>query len=269
MRIKKNKSDSRKPLRTRRTFLKSTGLFITGIGLIRPSFLFGNYVRLSERNPLAVKVENDGIVQDAVRLPDGVKAVWDLSKAYHETTATTERICINGLWQWQPGELHSDELPIANWGYFKVPGQWPRTPDMRDGNQRHYAHPSWNDISLENVTTAWYQRDLIVPESWAGRRIILMTEYLNSNTRVYIDGQKAGELWFPGGELDLTSFCTPGKRHLLSMKVTAVPLKDVITAYSDSLMPRQVEATVVRRGTLWRRISHRQTLRFVHCQPEH
>ena len=41
--------------------------------------------------------------QTAVALPQGVTAVWDFSKAYHETTPTRQRICINGLWLWQPG----------------------------------------------------------------------------------------------------------------------------------------------------------------------
>ena len=38
----------------------------------------------------------------AVNLPAGVKAVWDVHPAYHETTPTRERICLNGLWRWQP-----------------------------------------------------------------------------------------------------------------------------------------------------------------------
>jgi hypothetical protein len=32
-------------------------------------------------------------------LPEGIKAVWDINKAYKETTPTREKICINGLWQ--------------------------------------------------------------------------------------------------------------------------------------------------------------------------
>ena len=40
--------------------------------------------------------------QSAVSLPKGVRAVWDVDKAYREKTPTRERICINGLWQWQP-----------------------------------------------------------------------------------------------------------------------------------------------------------------------
>ncbi len=60
----------------------------------------------------------------AVALPEGVKAVWDLGKAYRESTPTRERVCINGLWQWQPVKERSDRPPAENWGYFKVPGPW-------------------------------------------------------------------------------------------------------------------------------------------------
>ena len=41
--------------------------------------------------------------QPAGALPPSMKAVWDLSKAYRETTPTRELICINGLWRWHPG----------------------------------------------------------------------------------------------------------------------------------------------------------------------
>ncbi len=41
-------------------------------------------------------------------LPPGVHAVWDLGKAYRETTPTRERLSINGLWRWQPAEEVGD-----------------------------------------------------------------------------------------------------------------------------------------------------------------
>src|SRR4051794_22206735 len=58
-------------------------------------------------------------------LPTGVKAVWDLDKAHREQTASRERICLNGLWRWQPGQEAADSVPDDGWGYFKVPGFWP------------------------------------------------------------------------------------------------------------------------------------------------
>jgi len=47
------------------------------------------------------------------QLPAGVKAVWDLGKAYRETTATRERISINGLWRWQPAGEARDAVPAG------------------------------------------------------------------------------------------------------------------------------------------------------------
>src|SRR5437867_594508 len=80
----------------------------------------------------------------AAALPNGVKAAWDISKAYHETTPTREKICLNGLWQWQPAEARSEQTPSENWGYFKVPGCWPGITDyMQKDSQRVYPHPSW------------------------------------------------------------------------------------------------------------------------------
>jgi len=35
---------------------------------------------------------------------EGVKAVWDPAKAARETTPTRERVCLNGLWRWQPAD---------------------------------------------------------------------------------------------------------------------------------------------------------------------
>src|SRR3954467_6945352 len=69
----------------------------------------------------------------AAALPDRVTAVWDSTKAYRETTPTRGKICINGLWRWQPvlssgnepESLSDKEVPHSGWGYFKVPGCWP------------------------------------------------------------------------------------------------------------------------------------------------
>ncbi len=141
----------------------------------------------------------------AVNLPAGVKAVWDVHPAYHETTPTRERICLNGLWRWQPADAHADQVPAANWGFFKVPGCWPGVTDyLQKDSQTLYAHPSWKDVKPGGITAAWYERELTIPREWAGRRIALYVEYLNSYAMVFVDGVKAGEIHFPAGEVDLT-----------------------------------------------------------------
>ncbi len=83
-----------------------------------------------------------GAEPSAVALPPGVKAVWDLDKAYHETTPTRERICINGLWRWQPAEAKAEQTPTANWGYFKVPGVLARHRRLHAERQPDGLRPS-------------------------------------------------------------------------------------------------------------------------------
>jgi len=187
--------------------------------------------------------------QSAARLPQGVEAVWEVSKAYRETTPTRERICINGLWRWQPADDQTDEVPEGRWGYFKVPGPWPGiTNYMQKDCQTVYAHPSWKDENLGSITAAWYQREITVPNQWSGRRIVACVEYLNSYAAVYVDGKKVGEMRFPVGEVDLTSVCRPGEKHVLSMLVVAMPLKGVMLSYNDTNSARGVKGSVARRG---------------------
>ncbi len=187
--------------------------------------------------------------QSDTLLPAGVAAVWDMGKAFRETTPTRERICLNGLWQWQPADAQSQSVPPGDWGYFKVPGCWPGITDyMQKDCQTLYAHPTWSQRDLGRINAAWYRRDFQVPENWTNRRIALRVEYLDSYAAVYVDGERAGEIHFPGGELDLTSACRPGATHSLALLVVAMPLKGVMLSYIDSESARQVKGTVARRG---------------------
>ena len=181
-------------------------------------------------------------------LPHGVKAVWDLDKSYRESTPTRERVCINGLWRWQPVETAGVAPPDNGWGYLRVPETWPGGAQRGVGTSLHYPHPDWAKKDLAEVTAAWQQREFTVPAEWKGRRITLSTAYLNSYAAVYVDGKKVGEMRYPAGEIDLTPFCRPGTKHTVSMLVRALPLKDIMLSFNDSANSRQVTGRVARRG---------------------
>ena len=182
-------------------------------------------------------------------LPEGVSAVWDIEKAYRRSTPTRERICINGLWRWQPAEENANAVPAENWGHFKVPGGWPGITDyMQKDCQIVHAHPSWKNQSLRGISKGWYQREITIPAEWAGRRITVLAEYVNSHATVYLDGRDMGAIVFPGGELDITAACRPGATHVLSMFVAAMPLKGVMLSYIDTASAREVKGSVARRG---------------------
>ena len=184
-----------------------------------------------------------------VNLPEGVRAVWDLGKAVREATPTRERVCVNGLWRWRPAAKGEDSVPAGGWGWFKVPGSWPGITDyMQKDCQTVWPHPDWKDIRPGRISSAWYQREVEVPAAWAGRRIVLRMDLLNSYALGFVDGAKAGEVRFPGGEMDLTAAVRPGARHVLSLLVVAMPLKAVMMSYADSARAKQVEGSVDRRG---------------------
>src|SRR4051812_42912191 len=67
--------------------------------------------------------------ENSVPLPEGTKTVWDFQKAYREATPATERVCLNGLWKWQPADEGGNQIPELHWGWFKVPGAWPGITD--------------------------------------------------------------------------------------------------------------------------------------------
>jgi len=185
-------------------------------------------------------------------LPEGVKAVWDLDKAYREKTPTRERICINGLWRWQPAEKAADTVPADGWGYLRVPDSWPGGGGGRGGPgvQAFFPNPKWSELDTRGLAAAWQQREIAIPQEWAGRRISLHAEYINSFAAVYVDGNKVGEMRYPWGDVDLTSACRPGSKHVLSMLVVAMPLKGVMLSYSDSNRAKEVQGSVQRKGIL-------------------
>jgi hypothetical protein len=182
-------------------------------------------------------------------LPSGVKAVWDLDKAHRQKTLTRERVCLNGLWRWQPAKEKADAVPNDAWGFFKVPGFWPGTAGyLQEDSQTLHAHPDWKNPDVRKLSAAWYQREFTVPADWTGRRITLAAEYVNSFAVLFVDGKKAGEIRFPAGEVDLTTACQPGSKHALSLLVVALPLKEVLHSYSDTNAVREDKGSVERRG---------------------
>jgi hypothetical protein len=192
-------------------------------------------------------------------LPTGVMAVWDIATAYREASVSRERVSVNGLWRFQPAPAvaqHADHaegtavdvVPVSQWGFFKVPGCWPGISDyMQHDAQTVYPHPAWSTAPMGAVTAAWYQREITVPATWSGRRVVLRVDDLASYATVFIDGHASGTLRFPGGEVELSPPPTAGS-HVLSLHVIAMPLKAVMLSYSDTSSAKEVRGAVERRG---------------------
>src|SRR3974390_465727 len=93
-------------------------------------------------------------------VPD-VSFLWDPKRAFRETTPTRERVCINGLWRWQPAKGGGQAVPADGWGMFKVPGFWPGISNyIQEDCQTVHVNESWNSTDLRGITEAWYQREI-------------------------------------------------------------------------------------------------------------
>lgn len=163
--------------------------------------------------------------------PPGVRGnPWTLDDAWRQTTPTREKICLNGLWGFRPvlSSETADRVPAAGdcWGWFRIPGIWPNhAREFADGPQTLWIAPWLEEHGGIGVPDqAWYRRRFNVPAAWEGRRIALDFTMLQSHVRAFVDGAACGELWYPGGELDLTGSLKPGAEHELALLVTARPL---------------------------------------------
>ena len=66
---------------------------------------------------------------------------------------------------------------------------------------------------FEYCGPAWYQREVLIPQSWSNKDIILHLERCHWETTVYVDGQSAGSLEHLSTPncFDLTKWLSPAK----------------------------------------------------------
>ena len=157
-------------------------------------------------------------------LPEGAPSdPWSLDDAWKVSTATRVRYCLNGLWGVRPAV--SNDAPDAvpgpqdNWGWGKIPSIW--------GTHQRIVLSDWfedHGVRAEIRDRAWYRRDFTMPPEAAGKRVVLTFTMLQTRAVVYVDGARAAEVTFPGGEADITSFVKPGRKQSVALDVTAYPL---------------------------------------------
>ena len=184
------------------------------------------------------------------------EAAQSLEDAWTRTTPTRETISLNGLWQFRPA-LSDDEaakLPDDNdcWGWFKLPAIWPDRWDNPEAYQTPILAQYLEDnlLTKENRTPqkAWYKRVINVPAHWDKRQVVMEFSLVNTHAKIFVDKAPAGEIWFPGGEIDLTGKLIPGKRQTIALLVEAVPLAQDLNAYMAPDRVIEQKATVRNKG---------------------
>jgi beta-galactosidase len=120
---------------------------------------------------------------------------------------------LNGVWKFAPNDART--LPDAGWGDIRVPGSW------MDEKSIVTRSDDWHGIDLAQQRSGWYQTEVSIPESWAGREVLLEFRRLSTDARVYVGDQLVGNVAFPEGELDLTSHLKPGASATINVFVVA------------------------------------------------
>jgi hypothetical protein len=187
-------------------------------------------------------------------LPEGVGDPWAAADAWQVDTGTQGRLCLNGLWAFRPvvEAVDAQAIPAAGdcWGWFKVPGIWPWS-SWSAGQSAQVVHLSpWIAEGFESsgIDQAWQKRRLSVPAAWSGRRLWLEFTMLQTHAAVFVDGQRQGEVWFPGGRLEMTAALRPGATHELAVLVTARPLESDAQVFMAPDRVVKNKATVKLKG---------------------
>ena len=149
-----------------------------------------------------------------------------------------EEICLNGYWDiqaipapkgWKQGTGDIPELPpytAGEWDKVKIKipsainvNDWGRGAKVGAGTKEPYApssvyFPSYPEKWI-HARMGWLRKNVTIPQSWKGKRVILHFEAIAGESTVFVNGKEAGrnfESHLPF-EMDITDFISPDKKN--------------------------------------------------------
>ena len=137
-------------------------------------------------------------------------------------------ISLAGTWQFA---LDPDDVGVNERWFAKTLDDTVRLPGTTDENRKGTRVDEQRIDRLSRVWywkgPAWYQREVKIPDSWAGRRITLYLER-TKNTRVWVDGTFCGwdDTLSAPQVFDVTKAMTPGE-HTITVLVDNAKLPPV------------------------------------------
>ncbi|MCC6698306.1 MAG: discoidin domain-containing protein [Candidatus Hydrogenedentes bacterium] len=141
---------------------------------------------------------------------------------------TSDPIPLDGDWAFR---LDPESLGLSNGWQEQAFDETVWLPGSLDENGKGVpntlAHRSYLSRDFEYVGAAWYQREVVVPEDWAGRPLEVFLERCHWETRLWVDGQSAGMR---------DSLCAP---HVYAIDALA-PGKHTLTLRVDNSVKYEV-----------------------------
>jgi len=137
-----------------------------------------------------------------------------------------EKICLNGEWDFMPLYDRPQELSLPKTAVYekhkvRVPSSWRGAYESRPGYTfgrieeydyelfAPYGYPK----EWDKAEAGLLRRSFVVPEEWAGRRIVLRLDGVMQQAAIFLNGEKLA-VWRDGYlplRLDLTRLARPGE----------------------------------------------------------
>lgn len=128
-------------------------------------------------------------------IPSLAPSTQGSGESYGATTPSATNTSVSGEWRLR---LDPADTGISN-GWFHATDEFVdriRLPGSTDEN--HFGRKN-DKISPQHLTRtyeftgpAWYERDITIPESWQGKRVVLFLERCHWETRVWLDDDSLG-----------------------------------------------------------------------------
>lgn len=137
--------------------------------------------------------------------------------------AQTDRMDLSGLWRFQLDPMGFGKTPGSELYLSKLTETIELPGSMDEGGKgirNIVAHVDRLSRKFEYCGQAWYQREVVIPEEWEGREIILSLERCHWETAVFVDGEPVAtdERLSTPNRFILTKQLTPGL-HTLTLCV--------------------------------------------------
>lgn len=117
--------------------------------------------------------------------------IWSLGDADRTRTATSEKICLSGVWRFLPRAtdnlLPPEDQPTY---YSQLPGRWITEPYYSVFDLQGKAVSTIDGKPLKRHYQGWYTRYLDIPADFQGQRLFLSSTYLGADAvRIYVDNE--------------------------------------------------------------------------------
>lgn len=148
-------------------------------------------------------------------------------KSYSQAPALREQVSLNGIWDFITETGEKSTIP--------VPEFWDAAPGFTKKVIREYTNDrgekSVHEVLLPSTTIGIYEREIIIPDAWKDKVVMIEFEGINHIAEVYLDGKLLETHiggWTPF-KVDITGLvkpCKPGKLKVLVKGGSHTPIVD-------------------------------------------